>query len=531
MPKINRPPQDGFIGSVKSHNNRLSYLERSVATSTPGARVTGATNSVANGGTAGTVNFTTVTYAFSPMTASGAQITAPVTGVYSAKFYLEFGAIASGQANFYIQNVTQSTNEQLGYATTNERSFFASDDIQANAGDVLQIGLNNSTGGSITFTANSFFTLTFVSSGSSAVAAGLQGPQGPQGATGAQGPQGIPGTGNITAGKNYIINGGFDFFQRLTSQGASSLSISANTLTYVADRWTVYTTAASTFSVALSAANSGSANGPSLTSGIAVSNVSGSTATAYIATPIENFNAAELANQKVTVSLWASDPSGFYSSFTATVKLWYRTTSSNSAHNGIGGSGNGSATAITLGTFTVPITSTEFTFTSASALPSSLYDLTLEISAPVPAINTIVIGAVKLESGTTATPWCRTGVTISEELALCQRYAYAITANLGAAQTVGMGFATSTTSVRMVYPLPVKMFAVPTLYGSSLTNTRLWNGSTTLGTASAVSLGFASTTAVTLTFTTTGATAGNTYFQDFTSALSTSYYMLTAELT
>ena len=61
MPKINRPPQDGFIGSVKSHNNRLTYLERSVSTSTPGARVTGASNAVANGGTAGTVNFTTVT--------------------------------------------------------------------------------------------------------------------------------------------------------------------------------------------------------------------------------------------------------------------------------------------------------------------------------------------------------------------------------------------------------------------------------------------------------------------------------------
>jgi hypothetical protein len=175
MPKINRPPQDGFIGSVKSHNNRLSYLERSVATSTPGARVTGATNSVANGGTGGIVNFTTVTYAFSPMTVSGAQITAPVTGVYSAKVYVEFGAIASGQANFYIQNVTQSTNEQLGYATTNERSFFASDDIQANAGDVLQIGLNNSTGGTLTFTANSYFTLTYVSSGSAAVATGSAG--------------------------------------------------------------------------------------------------------------------------------------------------------------------------------------------------------------------------------------------------------------------------------------------------------------------------------------------------------------------
>ena len=193
MPKINRPPQDGFIGSVKSHNNRLGYLERSVATSTPGARVTGASNAVANGGTTGTVNFTTVTYAFSPMTASGAQITAPVTGVYSAKVYVEFGAIASGQANFYIQNVTQSTNEQLGYATTNERSFFASDDLQANAGDVLQVGLNNSTGGTMTFTANSFFTLTFVSSGSSAVAAGLQGAQGYQGASGAQGTQGAQG--------------------------------------------------------------------------------------------------------------------------------------------------------------------------------------------------------------------------------------------------------------------------------------------------------------------------------------------------
>jgi hypothetical protein len=175
MPKINRPPQDGFIGSVKSHNNRLSYLERSVATSTPGARVTGASNAVANGGTAGIVNFTTVTYAFSPMTASGAQITAPVTGVYSAKVYVEFGPIASGQANFFIANATQLVNQQIGYATTNERSLFASDDVQANAGDVLQVALNNSTGGTMTFTANSYFTLTYVSSGSAAVATGSAG--------------------------------------------------------------------------------------------------------------------------------------------------------------------------------------------------------------------------------------------------------------------------------------------------------------------------------------------------------------------
>jgi hypothetical protein len=531
MPKINRPPQDGFIGSVKSHNNRLSYLERSVATSTPGARVTGATNSVANGGTSGTVNFTTVTYAFSPMTASGAQITAPVTGVYSAKVYVEFGAIASGQANFYIQNVTQSTNEQLGYATTNERSFFASDDIQANAGDVLQIGLNNSTGGSITFTANSFFTLTFVSSGSSAVAAGLQGPQGVQGATGAtgaQGPQGASGTN--PAGRNYLINGALDFWQRYDIAGLDNSTISA-IVTYPIDRWSLNVgpgdvgISATTISKVTSSLPTG------FTTAVQAGNTNGGDGTGIaLAQTLSIADSVPLIGQTVCFSFWLKLPSGGVTpTITAQILSNTQSTDKNLSLQGTQGSTD---TTVATANFTPTSSWVRCSVSGAVSTSATQVAVQLQWSTPTSATlrNNAIVTGLQLEIGSTPTSFNRNGSNITEELLSCQRYGYAIWANGGASQTLGSGFATAATTVRIVYPLSVRMFAVPTLQSYSLTNTRLWNGTTTLGAASAVSLGFASQSAATLQFTTTGATAGNTYYMDITSLLSSSYYFLNAEL-
>ena len=77
---------------------------------------------------------------------------------------------------------------------------------------------------------------------------------------------------------------------------------------------------------------------------------------------------------------------------------------------------------------------------------------------------------VKLEWGSVPTPFATS--PLGEELALCQRY-YQRFGGQSAYQSFALGFARSTTAVRISIPIPVSMRASPTLTYSTVT---LFNG-------------------------------------------------------
>jgi len=203
----------------------------------------------------------------------------------------------------------------------------------------------------------------------------------------------------FVAGKNFVINGGMDIWQRGTTFSAGS--------TYNADRWWGNNSAITT---------SWARESTIVPAGFAYSmKVSQATNSAYAlaAQPIETANVLALAGQTVTLSVYLASSA----SMTITPVLNY----SNSTDVAPGGTWT-AITPTSGGSFT--INGTTFTRNSTVfAIPSTARSLKIEM------INTsLAVGAafyftgVQLEIGSVATPFSRAGGSIGGELALCQRY-------------------------------------------------------------------------------------------------------------
>lgn len=85
--------------------------------------------------------------------------------------------------------------------------------------------------------------------------------------------------------------------------------------------------------------------------------------------------------------------------------------------------------------------------------------------------NTFDFWGVQLEQGSTATSFRRSGNTIQEELANCQRYYYRMSA-IGAFSTFGLGYAASTTQFRLYPQIPVTLRALPVVESGGAFGTR-----------------------------------------------------------
>ena len=148
-------------------------------------------------------------------------------------------------------------------------------------------------------------------------------------------------------------------------------------------------------------------------------------------------------------------------------------------------------------------------------------DVVVEFSTP--AGTTATLSLAQLEEGSVATPF--EVISLADELALCQRYYFKVTATGGVAICPGIQF--STTSAECYLPLPVSMRTTPTLSLSSCYfSDRVTFGN--LATAGAVShLSASGMAAFAVTFTAAGAQfrAGSLYNGGGTSVLT-----LTAEL-
>ena len=236
------------------------------------------------------------------------------------------------------------------------------------------------------------------------------------------------------AGKNYIINGGMDVWQR----GATGLGTSTGS--YTADRWVLgssSTTVTRDTDVPVS---------PYFQYSMKMVG----TGTNSMIQKIESANSVLLAGQTITISFYAKRTSG---AGALNLNLYYPTAVDNfTSVTQIG-------SAITM-----------------SASPSSSwvrYQTSVAIGTNITAglqmlidntgASTTFITGVQIEIGSIATQFTRAAGNIQGELAACQRYYYRQTADGDVYQNFGFGMVTNTTTAaRIQISNPVTMRAKPT---------------------------------------------------------------------
>lgn len=269
---------------------------------------------------------------------------------------------------------------------------------------------------------------------------------------------------------NFVINGGFDIWQR----GTTAVTVNGN---YSADRWIIGSTAG-TNSVTRST-DVPTASGVQYS----ISFAGTSTTNPLIRQRIEAQNAIALAGQTVTLSFYAKSTAG-----SAPIKV-------NTAFP--------TTTADTFGTWASPTTTGDqsalaVTPTGDAAASWTRYSVSFAVSAnavrgyqidfyreSTTTSTTTLITGVQLEIGTVVTAFRRNAPSIQDELAACQRYYYRAVAD-SAYGWFGMMSHASTTLGLMAITLPVTMRTAPTLFESSAIGAFQYIGPT--GTLSSLSL-------------------------------------------
>ena len=254
----------------------------------------------------------------------------------------------------------------------------------------------------------------------------------------------------VVAGKNFLINGAMEYFQRGTSSSAAGN-------TYVADRWLLGNSNATQSQI-----TGIGLNGFRYATRIQRTSGSTSTGSNYLIQAFETSTIQPVAGQTVTLSFYAR-AGALYSGTNLGVEFDTGTGTDEGA-----GSGPASPTAvISTNTATLGTGWVRYTFTSASPAPTSATSgrvyISVKCAGTAGATDYVDITGVQLEIGSVATPFSRAGGTLSGELAACQRYyqTYVSPPLRGA-------FASSTSANRMGMTLPVVMRTVPSI---SLTGT------------------------------------------------------------
>lgn len=197
---------------------------------------------------------------------------------------------------------------------------------------------------------------------------------------------------------NYLINGGFDFWQRGTSSTTNAV--------YIADRW-LHSRSAGTHTVSQSTDTPAEAD---LQYSLSFASTSGTSPT--ITQRIESVNSFQFASQKVTFSIWAKSTVGtgglaWSTSYPTVIDNW------------------AAETADTSGTFTATMTVgswTRYTATfTANALATRGYAIKVFRNVTTTSTTTLYAGAL-LELGSSVTQFRRAGSTYTEEQTACFRY-------------------------------------------------------------------------------------------------------------
>ena len=257
------------------------------------------------------------------------------------------------------------------------------------------------------------------------------------------------------AGKNIIINGGMDIWQR----GTTSASITTSQV-YTADRW-LAVSGASTGTVVSRQTTSDTTNLPTIQYCARVARTAGQTGTSLIqfAQSMESVNSVRFAGQSVVLSFYARRGANYSSASNAlNVLMLTGTGTDQQVLTGYTGSVSAINSFATLTT-----TWQRFTFTAT--LATNINEIGLDFyytpSGTAGANDYFEITGVQLELGSTATTFSRAGGTIQGELAACQRYYWRI-ANTDAYAVYGLGIGESTTALGAAIQMPVPMRVKPT---------------------------------------------------------------------
>jgi hypothetical protein len=246
--------------------------------------------------------------------------------------------------------------------------------------------------------------------------------------------------GSIAAGRNFVINGGMDVWQR----GASGFGTSTGT--YTADRWVLgssSTTVTRDTDVPVS---------PYFNYSLKMVGTSDNS----IIQRVEAVNSTLLAGQTVTFSFYAKRTAG---AGALDVRFYYPTTTDT----------YGAITQIGSTVVVAASPSSSWTRYTVTAAIGTNITTGLQILINNTGASTTFITGAQLELGSVATNFSRAGGNIAGELAACQRYYQAAGGN-----NVGIwsGMTTISGTYYSVYPLPVAMRTSPTtvvtaIYGGS----------------------------------------------------------------
>jgi hypothetical protein len=237
--------------------------------------------------------------------------------------------------------------------------------------------------------------------------------------------------GSTAAGRNTLINGGMDIWQRGTSGFTGG---------YAADRWFM------TGSGGTLAASRSTDVPTNPYFNYSFSMVGTSATNAQIYQRIESANSTSLAGRTVTLSVWAKNSGGttalsYVALYPTAVDNWASATVDSTA---------------------------DLTATSWSS-SWTRYSVTITVSAS--AVNgygiiffrngtetsTTLLTGVQLELGSVATNFSRAGATIQGELAACQRYYWRNTSDAQYGLLCAAGFVTSSTNAQLNLQNPVTM--------------------------------------------------------------------------
>ena len=321
---------------------------------------------------------------------------------------------------------------------------------------------------------------------------------------------------NFAAGKNAIINGAFNVWQRGTSN-----SLSNGVETYVADRY------------------------------IAVTNFASGTATYSQQTftpgaaPVSGYESQYFGrlNCSSAVTLWALrqriEDVRTFAGQTITFSFWIKASAANASTTieilqnfGSGGSGSASVTAtgpsVTTSWQRFSVTVANPSISGKTIGPGSYLQATVYSNSGLTASMTVDTWGWQVEASNTATAFQTATGTLQGELAACQRYYFRSVAGNGSDYAAfAQGFAESTTVFWAYLKTPISMRSRPTVleYGGTL------SASTNAAdiTLSPITLDQSNAEMGVLRCTATGLTANRPYsFRAGNSA--TAYVALSAEL-
>lgn len=268
---------------------------------------------------------------------------------------------------------------------------------------------------------------------------------------------------SVAGGKNRVVNGGLDWWQRGTS-----LAISNGVTTYLADRWAAYRGA--TGSTVSRQTTSDTTNLPTIQYCARVQRDNGNTSTSGISfyNIFESINSISYAGQTVTFSFYARKGANYsQASSGLTVVLKTGTGTDQNVYSGFTGAVNA-----VLQTATLTTTWQRFTYTATLASSITQIAVGLEFTpvGTAGAADYFEVTGAQLELGSYATTFSRAGGTIAGELAACQRYYQTITGSNTFPLLQGYNVSSGVTAFNFTFPVSMRIAPTATKNGTWTVN-------------------------------------------------------------